>query len=169
MHTSDMDMHTMPRVTLYVPEDLKARMDEIDQSVNWSAVAQSAFREAVTVDAIKRNPTDMEPVIERLRASKARVDRESLEAGRICGRTWAATTAEYDELRRLADWTRITTVTVPFTLNALKQLIDPAETMDLYRWHDFWQQSGNGHADDAFAEGFIKGAAELFEEIEDHL
>jgi predicted transcriptional regulator len=39
-------MH-MPRVTLYIPDDLKARMDEVSEAVNWSAIAQQAFRDVV--------------------------------------------------------------------------------------------------------------------------
>ena len=34
----------MPKVTVYVPDDLKARMDAVGESVNWSGEAQKAFQ-----------------------------------------------------------------------------------------------------------------------------
>ena len=159
----------MPRMTLYVPDNLKAQMDEIAEAINWSAVAQEAFKQAVAVSAIKREPANMEQVIERLRASKARVDRRSRESGRECGKRWAGQAAEYDELKRVADWTRMQGAVIPFTVEAFKQLIDPMQKMDRYAWHNFWLKHGEGDVNDTFAEGFINGAAEIFSEIENQL
>jgi hypothetical protein len=161
-------MH-MPRVTLYVTDDLKARMDEVGEAVNWSALAQRAFREAVAIHTLKRNPTDMKQVIERLRASKARTEERSRESGKECGKTWAQQAAEYDELKQIAGYAKINVAPAPMDLNALQTLIDPEREMDRYQWHDFWQTHGDGDPNDAFAEGFIEGAAEVFDEIEDQL
>jgi hypothetical protein len=159
----------MPRVTLYVPDDLKARMDDVGEAENWSAIAQAAFRKAVATHFVRRNPTDMKEVIERLRASKERVEQRSRESGIECGKTWARQSAEYDELKRIAEWTTMEGVEVPYTLDALTGLIDPEREMDRYSWHDFWEKHGAGSVDDAFAEGFIEGAAEIFDEIADEL
>lgn len=159
----------MARVTLYVPENLKARMDNVSEPVNWSAVAQEAFKEAVAVNLIQREPTNMEQVIERLRASKARADRTALQSGREHGKLWACETAEYDELKRIADWTRMEGVVIPFNISALKEVIDPSRRKDKYAWHEFWQKHSDGDVNDAFAEGFIKSAAKIFQEIECHL
>ena len=60
----------MPRITVYVPDDLKAHMDDASDNLNWSAVAQLAFRGAIAIHKLKKDPTDMTNVIERLRASK---------------------------------------------------------------------------------------------------
>jgi hypothetical protein len=161
----------MPRVTLYVTDELKARMDEVRETVNWSAVAQGAFREAVAIHAVKRNPTDMNEVIERLRASKARVEERSRESGKECGKTWAQQAAEYDELKRIAGYAKIKQVPAPVNLEAVQTLIDPEKEMTRYEWHDFWQKHGDGDGDpnDAFAEGFVEGATEIYDEIADQL
>ncbi|HZK89736.1 MAG TPA: hypothetical protein VFC56_06270 [Stellaceae bacterium] len=159
----------MPRITLYVPEELKDRMDAIGEIANWSSIAQAAFKEAVALNALRRNPSDMEQIIERLRVSKARVDREREGAGREFGSIWAQQVSEYDELRRISNWTRIKEVPVPFTVEALKAIMDPKQTMDRYAWHDFWQRHGDGEVSDAFAKGFIMAAAEVFEEVEPHI
>ena len=33
----------MARMSIYVPDDLKGRMDRLSDRVNWSGVAQAAF------------------------------------------------------------------------------------------------------------------------------
>src|SRR4051812_9338803 len=94
----------MPRVTLYVPDDLKARMDEVGELVNWSAIAQRAFGEAVASHRLRKDPTDMKEVIERLRASKERIEAQAESYGKECGKKWAMQSAEYDELKRIAEF-----------------------------------------------------------------
>jgi hypothetical protein len=37
----------MPRVTVYVDDNLKARMDDAGKDLNWSAIAQRAFSGAI--------------------------------------------------------------------------------------------------------------------------
>src|SRR5947209_133679 len=93
----------MPRVTLYVSDDLKALMDEVGEAENWSAVAQGAFREAVAVHAIKKEPDNMDHVIERLRASKERATQNSFNSGKVSGKNWAMERAEWEELKRVSE------------------------------------------------------------------
>ncbi len=38
----------MARMTIYIPDDLKARMDEAGENTNWSEIAQKAFEAAVS-------------------------------------------------------------------------------------------------------------------------
>src|ERR1700756_4787201 len=94
----------MPKVNLYVPDDLKARMDDTGEAVNWSAVAQRAFREAISTHQIRKDRSDMEPVIERLRASKERYEERQLAAGKDVGAKWAKTEAEYFQLVAVASF-----------------------------------------------------------------
>src|SRR5271166_4530430 len=104
MHTSKpRSVRMMPRITLYVPNDLKAGMDEAGEALNWSALAQRAFREAILNRSVRRSPKDMTSVVERLRASKERIEARDHEAGQAQGREWAETAAEYDELKRVAE------------------------------------------------------------------
>jgi hypothetical protein len=78
-------MH-MPRVTLYIPGDLKARMDEIE-AVNWSAIAQQAFKEVVINLAARKETATMDDVVERLRASKESYVETEHKAGLRSGRS----------------------------------------------------------------------------------
>jgi predicted hydrocarbon binding protein len=158
----------MPRVTLYVPDDLKTRMDEAGEAINWSAVAQRAFMEAVLTRAVRKDASDMTSVVERLRASKERVEAAQQESGQDCGKTWAKETAEYDELERIARFHE--SGHDPSDLvAALRHLIDPEDEMSPHEWHSFWEQHGCGEPTHAFAEGFIKGAVEVYDEVADQL
>ena len=92
----------MPKLNIYVPDEMKARMDAVEKSANWSAVAQRAFDlELKHLEAVKEIK-DMSDVIERLRTSKARTVAEKAEEGREAGVNWAKHEAEYEELKRIA-------------------------------------------------------------------
>ncbi len=44
----------MPRVSIYVPGEMKARMDEAGDRANWSGIAQRAFEtELHHLEAVK--------------------------------------------------------------------------------------------------------------------
>lgn len=159
----------MPRVTLYVPDDLKARMDETGEAVNWSAVAQRAFREAISTHHIRKDHSNMENVVERLRVSKERFEARQLEAGKEVGRKWAKTDAEYFELAAVARFD-------PDAWNddigrdTLEGLIDPDGETHSDEWAEFWETHyGRGTPSDAFVRGFIEGAREVYDEIADRL
>jgi hypothetical protein len=157
----------MPRVTVYVPDDLKARMDEVGEAVNWSDAAQRAFREAAAIATIRKDRSDMTSVVERLRASKERIEAAAHESGKDCGVTWAKQSAEYDELLRISKWEQDTLDACD--LNTLTQLIDPNDEMDRHDWEAFWEQRGDANLTDAFAAGFVVGAVEVFNEVADEV
>jgi hypothetical protein len=46
----------MASVNLYVPDDLKAQMDEAGEAINWSAVAQRAFLSEILNPAVRKEP-----------------------------------------------------------------------------------------------------------------
>jgi hypothetical protein len=92
----------MARVTIYVPDDLKARMDACGGEVNWSATAQTAFERAIAREVWKMSDDTMERAMARLRASKAEYEQQEREAGTAEGRKWALDRADYAELDRLS-------------------------------------------------------------------
>jgi hypothetical protein len=164
----------MPRVTLYVADDLKARMDEVGEAVNWSAIAQRAFREAVSIHTLRKDPSDMKEVVERLRASKVRVQEEAFQSGQDYGRTWAKTNAEFDELQRIAESEQSEefqrAIDNDDGVETLQRLIDPQEEMDRSDWESFWERHANVQPpSEVFARGFVDGAAEVYNEIADQL
>ena len=160
----------MPRVTLYVPDDLKARMDDAAEAVNWSAVAQRAFREAIFTHFVRKDHSDMEKVIERLRASKERFETRQFAAGKEAGSKWAKTDAEYDELAAVAALDAEAHEHSDIGPDDLQQVIDPdGETLP-HEWAEFWENHyGRGTPSGAFIRGFMKGATEIHDEIADQL
>jgi hypothetical protein len=159
----------MPRVTVYVPEDLKTRMDAADkaadEAVNWSSVAQRAFHAEALLQTFKKGSRDMSHVIERLRASKERVEARDREFGHKQGRGWAEAAAEYDNLYRVAN---IPTSDVEAA--ALSELLKRAVGLDSQKWREFVDQYlGDTILSPTLIEGFIEGATEVFDEVEDKL
>jgi hypothetical protein len=91
----------MAKLNLYVPDDLKARMDAVSDNVNWSEVARPAFQAAVA-NYEHRKGRNMTTAIERLRASKQETVVSEEASGKAEGRRWAENYASYDDLRRVA-------------------------------------------------------------------
>lgn len=158
----------MPRVTIYVPDDLKARMDEAGESVNWSGVAQRAFREQALSHVTRRNP-DMSNVVERLRASKEACEEEDFNAGKTVGEKWAKEEAEYRDLTRIEELEESRQAGADLSANHIEKALDP--DIDRDEWREFWERvSGDSSTPSpAFAEGFIAGAAAVWDEVADQL
>ncbi len=92
----------MPKMSIYVPDEMKARIDEAGDRANWSGIAQRAFGvELNHLESVKEIGS-MTDVIERLRASKEKNAEASINDGRKAGRNWAMRWAEYDALKRVA-------------------------------------------------------------------
>ena len=92
----------MPRISIYVPDELKARMDKAGDRANWSGIAQRAFETEIHhLEAVKEIKS-MSDVIERLRASKEKSSASHESDGRAYGQKWAKHFAEYDQLRSVA-------------------------------------------------------------------
>jgi arginine/lysine/ornithine decarboxylase len=164
----------MPKVSIYVPDDMKARMDAAGERANWSAIAQRAFDvELFHIDAIKEIKT-MTDVIDRLRASKEKFIQGELADGKKCGIDWAKKHAEYDELRVL---TALTDVGLPVAQG------DPENGYDLAYWlaQKVFEDERPGDDEIAallqideeavqgvsreFVESFIAGATDVWDEI----
>jgi hypothetical protein len=159
-------MH-MPRVTLYVPDELKGRMDAVGEAINWSAVAQAAFSEAVAVHNLRKDPTNMDELVARLRASKERIAERDLVTGREDGKEWATTSAELDELERINRYDDH-----HYTLDILCNLLDPNEEMDGSDWDNFFENLGHPRGtqpSELWVQGFMEGADEVYCGVADKL
>ncbi len=174
------------RTTISIAASLKARMDEVGEGVNWSAVASQAFESKVAEFITKRGVRDMGDVISRLRASKAKDQNAAIEKGRAEGRRWAMEEAEAAELQRLSEgkkhsdgaWRAMfnTELNDPFTISyiIMKGLGEDGDGEGQEGGRMFWRQFlGDryiGSEDDAaFVEGFLTGAIDLWEEVEHKL
>jgi hypothetical protein len=89
------------RTTITVPVGLKARMDAVEEEVNWSAVAAQAFEQRLAQIIQQKGPTNVDDVVKRLRASKKRVANWQYQQGLKKGAEWARRQADVDELERL--------------------------------------------------------------------
>ena len=74
------------RTTITVPADLKARMEAIEEPVNWSALACQAFEHKLAEMIKQGGPKNMTDVVARLRASKDRLESEQYQAGQEPGK-----------------------------------------------------------------------------------
>ena len=148
----------MARVSIYVPEDLKARMDEVPEGeINWSELARPVFLSVVTTYE-HRKGNDMSTAIERLKASKAKYEQEEADHGEESGRKWALDQADYAELLRVS---RINLEDLQYggALNELRAAIDPENELESDELpYDL-------DTDDGFAYAFILGAQKAFEEV----
>jgi len=158
----------LARVAIYVPDDLKRRMDDVGDGINWSDVARPAFLAALAIYHHRRGP-NMTTTIERLRASKAQSSKRDELQGKADGRRWAENHAEYDELRRVAEINDTEFQSGSDPIEVLYQAIDPDRelTVGEFREHCFGDERAT--VSDEYVEAFIEGAQELFSEIADQL
>jgi hypothetical protein len=141
---------------------------ETGEAVNWSAVAQRAFREAIAIHLIRKDHTNMENVVERLRASKERFEGRELENGKKVGARWAKTEAEFYELIGVGIFEPDNVVDL--SVDDLQFLIDPDGEMTRDGWAEFWESHyGRSNPSAAFIWGFIQGAKEVHDEIADQI
>jgi hypothetical protein len=90
----------MATMNISLPDELKARMDDDPRQSSWSAVARKAF-ELELRSAMKLEDNDMTATVERLRASKEKIEQEQRPIWLGMGREWAMKHAEFDELERV--------------------------------------------------------------------
>ena len=153
-----------------VPDDLKARMDEAGQAVNWSVIAQQAFREVILNLAVRRETATMGDAVERLRASKQSYVESERESGLEVGEEWATEDATYSELLRIAK--AVEEARNEIDLQTLQDLIDPEHKMDAGDWVRFWEDrgfSGDSEPSDVWARAFADRAAKVLQKARGQL
>ena len=157
----------MARVSIYVSDELKSRMAETGDALNWSDIARPAFETAIATFN-HRKGRNMDTVIERLRASKAQFTHNAEAYGKKAGRQWASDKAGFAELRAIAE----------LDVDALTDDLDSIGTA-IVRSIDPEDTYGSDAPEILFGErtwptkewllGWVEGAQELFAEIEDKL
>lgn len=91
----------MAKLNVYVPDDLKRRMDKVKEPVNWSSLACEAFERKLGEIAEKKKVKAIDDVVQRLRASKIEDVSDLQKQGHDDGVDWAKHRATARELRRL--------------------------------------------------------------------
>lgn len=175
----------MPKISIYVPDEMKARMDETDDRANWSATAQRAFEIELGHLESAQEIGSMTDVIERLRASKEVSTKASQDDGRTAGQEWAKKIAEWEQLKRLAgldaeslyegyaeypDWSArefVTTTILGDSLEGRHVFRDNDEMAHIYRVPHPELVDATLTVD--FFVGFVEGASEVWDEIKDEV
>jgi hypothetical protein len=170
------------RTTITVPPDLKARMDAVDETVNWSAIACQAFEQKLADLIRQKGPTDMNEVIERLRASKQKFESEQFTQGHEAGQEWAKDAAEAEELIQLGklrdrcgwrDWDGFFATGDRDAYGASERFVFaiwPERDGERAAATDFWEQLGvEDVPSDEFVRGFAEGALSVWDQVKDQL
>ena len=94
----------MPRLNIFVPDDLHENLEKIRDTLNVSAICQDALRREMA----RRQPLTgdievTEEIVERLRSEKEDYERESRDRGFRMGIEWARR-AKFSGLRRWGDY-----------------------------------------------------------------
>ena len=116
----------------------------------------------------------MNETIERLRASKERVTNQEKAAGHAAGRAWAMERAEFDELRRAAEFynaERGGEWNAPYDASGwFYAAIQDDERPEHRDVASFWQdEADTDEPSEEFVFAFAEGASEVLNEVEDKL
>lgn len=161
----------MARVSVYVPDDMKARMDKAGEAANWSALAQRTFELELNYLETLKEISSMNGVIERLRASKAKFVESMSSEGRVCGAEWAKNEAEFDELRSISS-SRANELLERHEdgMSLARELYEFVTKNDFFNDDDLAQfyQLGDDIAESLtleFITGFVEGARDVWGEV----
>jgi hypothetical protein len=163
------------QMNISIPRDLKARMDAVKQSVNWSQTAAHAFEAKLLEIESRKEVGKMDDVIKRLKAAAELEQNEELQAGVAAGQEWAKTTATPKQLERLS----VSEAQEPVICGlpnhqgwpgVIHYVITKGRDENP---EDFWE---NALGDDAnqlyeedFARGFVAGALEIWDQVKHKL
>jgi hypothetical protein len=164
----------MARVSIYVPDEMKARMDEAG-GLNWSAAAQRAFEIEINSQRWKMETDAIEKTAARLRASKAEEEEQLKTEGRTAGQEWARDDATFRALKAISelDWSVVPEDAYGYKLACL--ILDekgpsyPAEAGELWDELRGGYPTDESEPDAAWLEGFIEGAIEVWNEVADRV
>ena len=95
----------MSKITVYLPEDLAARVKEYRDQLNVSQIARAAIARALAdLSAKERPPMSLQATIDRLTAEKLEHRQEPWEhESQELGRSWATKEASVEQLKRLPE------------------------------------------------------------------
>jgi hypothetical protein len=179
-------------MTITVPFALKQRMDAIGDRVNWSAVASAAFERKVAEVSTTKELSDLNEVVQKLRAAKARAEDTAFKDGERAGQRYVRESASHakaaagllDELARLErrrrrcgrDWDDAFAADAQTAYSPAERLafvLHPEYEGDRRFARAFWTEAlgddANAAEDPSFVQGFAEGALALWGEISDRL
>lgn len=93
----------MVRMSISVPDELRAKMKALAEPRNWSAIAVRAFKHELEGLAERERERDVLKVITRLDPSYIAAESTAYQAGFAAGEAWARDDAAAGDLTRLDD------------------------------------------------------------------
>lgn len=170
----------MAKMTVYVPDELKSRMDKTKEPVNWSSLACEAFERKLGEIAQRKKEKTMEDVIQRLKASKLEDTSDQHRQGYEDGIDWAKHRASARELRRLSkELVRGVEDSFPDSDTydpgqAFFRLLVSENDFDRRDSDEFWETNAGDEGESLSGEveyvrGFAEGALEVWNEVEDKI
>ena len=171
------------RMNISLSQDLKRRMDQVEESVNWSALAARAFEGKLAELATKREQKTMDDVIQRLRESRLKLEEADYHGGKSAGFEWAKNDAEAQDLIALDkfsmqcdDWRNFFTTEGGDAFSAAERLVGGIRGEE-YSLRDeadeFWSSVVDDDWErvvtDDWARGFADGVLELWNTVKDSL
>lgn len=105
-------------------------------------------------------PVELETLVNRLKLSRAECEARSRIVGSKCGCEWAKSTADYDDLRKLA----------AFEGEDLEELYLAIGSHDFYHAGEFAEYCFGDFAceamdDSKMVEGFVEGASKVWDQV----
>lgn len=157
----------MARVSIYVSDEMKARMSEAGDALNWSDIARPAFEAALAAYSHRKDKS-VQTAIERLRASKAQHVQEQTSDAKQNGRAWAADDAEFAQLKRVADIDADALELLGDAWSSIRNATDPEGDLTVAELcNELFGDEDN--RDDEWLIAWIKGAQEFYAEVADQL
>jgi hypothetical protein len=170
------------RTSVSVSPELRARMDAVQEPVNWSAIACQAFEHKLAEITKRKGAKDMKDVINRLRASKEQFKGDQHQAGHDAGESWAKNEAEAGDLIQLDNFRgRAGTDWDACFWDMPNDAYSTAEKFFFSVWpeHDgerseaneFWERQGfeKDHPVGDYVRGFAEGALSVWDDVKDEL
>jgi len=177
------DQEGVIRVNISVPKALKAHMENAGERTNWSAVAVEAFKaKLLQIESEAKGAEQMEDVIKRLKAAQEADANNDHLAGRAAGERWVKTRARPKQLRSLqmavedaggSEELLYQGGGEPYPPATLWSAINVDKELDVGEMNAFWEvvlDPVPGRIENPdFAAGFIDGALDLWEKVEDQV
>jgi hypothetical protein len=173
----------MARINVSISDDLKRRMDEVeDEGVNWSALASQAFEAKLAELITRRGARNMRDVIARMRALKRGGGSGDRSRGREAGTNWAKNSAHPSQLERLDElingvdeeyFTHDPDHEYSSGERFYYEVVEPDHEGRRRAALDWWSRNFEGLSDElptaSDVQGFAEGAMEVWDQVRDEL
>ncbi|TKK90526.1 hypothetical protein FDA94_05910 [Herbidospora galbida] len=146
------------RTSIYLPDALAEQIKQYEISI--SEVAQAAFQVAVERAQLQEKVmSDIAAVAARLQGGITKIMQMQYATGRDAGIAWAKRNASIEELRAITDkyWSDHSNI-----IDLIAEAYSPGSSVD---YEDDVSEEEKTAMYDAFEQGFVQGAGEVWEAV----